>query len=128
MSQDKKLLKEIFEKLKENFEIITATLGFFVMCIDYIIKLIFSKQREIEYNIPSKYFFYFNYNQILLISLFIVILVITVLQSIYNKEKNQDNDSKIQGRKLQNFGCQVTVAYLLLIFNVYQLNLIMSIQ
>lgn len=62
MSQDKKLLKEIFEKLKENFEIITATLGFFVMCIDYIIKLIFSKQREIEYNIPSKYFFYFNYN------------------------------------------------------------------
>ena len=108
---------------KENFEIVTAILGFIIIGIDYIIKLYLSKDKEKLYDIPSKYFFSFDYNGILCMLIIIIIPILLFLLSIYNKEKNSDSSQIKDEKKIQNFLCHIVIIYQLWVFNVYQLKL-----
>lgn len=92
------------KKIKENFEIVTAILGFIIMGIDYIIKLYLSKDKEKLYDIPSRYFFSFDYNRILYMLIIIIIPILLFLLSIYNKEKNSDS-SQIKDEKKYKIFC-----------------------
>jgi len=116
-------IEQWIKKIKENFEIVTAILGFIIMGIDYIIKLYLSKDKEKLYDIPSKYFFSFDYNRILYMLIIIIIPILLFLLSIYNKEKSSDSSQIKDEKKIQNFLCHIVIIYQLWVFNVYQLKL-----
>lgn len=116
-------IEQWIKKIKENFEIVTAILGFIIIGIDYIIKLYLSKDKEKLYDIPSKYFFSFDYNRILYMLIIIIIPILLFLLLIYNKEKSSDSSQIKDEKKIQNFLCHIVISYQLLVFNVYQLRL-----
>ena len=116
-------IEQWIKKIKENFEVVIAILGFIIMGIDYFIKLYLSKDKEKLYNIPSEYFFSFDYNGILYMLIIIIIPILLFLLLIYNKEKSSDSSQIKYEKKMQNFLCHIVISYQLCVFNVYQLRL-----